>query len=100
MAYSAFAIAFFVLNQGVMLQGAAKVVAVATGDGLSPNTIVLAMAGAFLSVIISFGLYYVLNVLDTGRLTLVYKWKPEPFGLAWVMVIVLIVLAWGIMHLG
>ena len=48
MAYSAFAIAFFVLNQGVMLQGAAKVVAVATGDRLSPNSIVLAMAGAFL----------------------------------------------------
>jgi Na+/proline symporter len=48
MTYSAFAIAFFVLNQGVMLQGAAKVVAVATGNRLSPNSIVLAMAGAFL----------------------------------------------------
>jgi Na+/proline symporter len=38
--------------------------------------------GAFMSVVLSFGLYYLLNVLDSGRLTLVYKWKPEPFGLA------------------
>ncbi|OGD22453.1 MAG: hypothetical protein A2W03_02495 [Candidatus Aminicenantes bacterium RBG_16_63_16] len=48
MVYSLFAIAFFVLNQGVMLQAAAKVVAVATGNRLSPNSVVLAMAGAFL----------------------------------------------------
>jgi Na+/proline symporter len=48
MIYSLFAIAFFVLNQGVMLQAAAKIVAVATGDLISPNGVILAMAGAFL----------------------------------------------------
>ena len=48
MLYSVFAIAFFVLNQGVMLQGAAKIVAVATGGLISPNGVILAMAVAFL----------------------------------------------------
>ncbi len=46
--YSVFAIVFFVLNQGVMLQGAAKIVAVATGNLISPNGVILAMAVAFL----------------------------------------------------
>jgi len=46
--YSVFAIAFFVSNMGVMLQGAAKVIALTTGNAFSPNTIVMAMTVAFL----------------------------------------------------
>jgi Na+/proline symporter len=47
--YTAFAIAFFVLNQGVMLKGAGKVIAVATGGELiSPNGVVVAMTATFL----------------------------------------------------
>ena len=46
--YSVFAIAFFVSNMGVMLQGAAKVIAVTTGNAFSPNNIVIAMTVAFL----------------------------------------------------
>jgi Na+/proline symporter len=46
--YSVFAIAFFVSNMGVMLQGAAKIIALTTGNTFSPNNIVLAMTVAFL----------------------------------------------------
>jgi Na+/proline symporter len=46
--YSVFAIAFFVSNMGVMLQGAAKVIALTTGNAFSPNNIVIAMTVAFL----------------------------------------------------
>jgi Na+/proline symporter len=46
--YSVFAIAFFVFNMGAMLQGAAKVIAVITGDLISPDTVVIAMTVAFL----------------------------------------------------
>ncbi len=46
--YSVFAIAFFVFNMGAMLQGAAKVIAVITGDVISPDTVVIAMTVAFL----------------------------------------------------
>jgi len=46
--YSVFAIAFFVFNQGAMLQGAAKVISVATGNLISPNGVVLAMTVAFI----------------------------------------------------
>jgi len=38
--------------------------------------------GALTAVISSFGLYYLINYLETGRLLLVYKWKPGPFGIA------------------
>jgi len=46
--YSVFAITFFVTNMGVMLQGAAKIIALTTGNAFSPNTIVLVMTAAFL----------------------------------------------------
>jgi len=46
--YTLFAIAFFVFSQGVMLQGAAKVISVATGHMISPNGVVLAMTVAFI----------------------------------------------------
>ncbi len=38
--------------------------------------------GATMAVIVAFGLYYVLNYMDTDQLMLVYRWKPEPFGWA------------------
>jgi Na+/proline symporter len=48
MIYSVFAIAFFVFNMGVMLQGAAKVISVALGNIISPNMVVFFMTVAFL----------------------------------------------------
>ena len=47
-AYSLFALAFFVFNQGAMLKGAAKVVAKATGDAIPANNVVIAMTVAFI----------------------------------------------------
>jgi Na+/proline symporter len=46
--YSVFAISFFVFNMGVMLQGAAKVISVTTGNIISPDMVVLVMAAAFI----------------------------------------------------
>jgi len=46
--YSIFAVAFFVFNMGAMLQGAAKVISIASGDLISPNGVVLAMTAAFM----------------------------------------------------
>lgn len=46
--YSVFAIAYFILNQGVMLQGAGKVISAASGGSISSNEVVIAMTGAFL----------------------------------------------------
>lgn len=46
--YSVFAISFFVFNMGVMLQGAAKVISVASGNLVSPNMVVIVMTVAFL----------------------------------------------------
>jgi Na+/proline symporter len=48
MVYSVFAISFFVFNMGVMLQGAAKVISVASGNLVSPDMVVLFMTLAFL----------------------------------------------------
>jgi Na+/proline symporter len=46
--YSIFAISFFVFNMGVMLQGAAKVISVTSGNIISPDMVVIAMAVAFI----------------------------------------------------
>jgi Na+/proline symporter len=46
--YSIFAVAFFVFNMGAMLQGAAKVISIASGDLISPNGVVMAMTVAFM----------------------------------------------------
>jgi SSS family transporter len=46
--YSIFAITYFIFNQGAMLKGAGKVIAVATNNAMTPNEVVLCMAGAFL----------------------------------------------------
>jgi Na+/proline symporter len=47
-AYTVFAIPYFIFNQGAMLKGAGKVIAVATNNAMTPNQVVLCMAGAFL----------------------------------------------------
>jgi Na+/proline symporter len=46
--YSVFAVSFFVFNMGVMLQGAAKVISVASGSLISPDMVVLVMTVAFI----------------------------------------------------
>jgi Na+/proline symporter len=46
--YSLFAVSFFVFNMGVMLQGAAKIISVASGNLISPNMVVLVMTIAFI----------------------------------------------------
>jgi len=46
--YSVFAIVFFVFSQGVMLQGAAKVISVATNYAISPTGVVVGMTVAFI----------------------------------------------------
>jgi Na+/proline symporter len=46
--YSLFAVSFFVFNMGVMLQGAAKVISVASGNLISPTMVVLFMTIAFI----------------------------------------------------
>ena len=46
--YSIFAIMFFVFSMGVMLQGAAKVISVASGNLISPTMVVLFMTVAFI----------------------------------------------------
>ncbi len=48
MVYAIFALAYFVFNLGAMLKGAGKLVSVATGAAVSPNTVVLLMTGTFL----------------------------------------------------
>lgn len=45
--YSIFAILFFVFAQGVMLKGGGKVIAIATGDMLSVNAVIIGMTVAF-----------------------------------------------------
>ena len=45
--YSIFAILFFVFAQGVMLKGGGKVIAIATGNMISVNAVILAMTVAF-----------------------------------------------------
>ncbi|HPN33520.1 MAG TPA: sodium:solute symporter family protein [bacterium] len=49
MFYSVFAILFFVFSQGAMLQGAAKIISVASGDLISSNMVVVGMTVAFLT---------------------------------------------------
>jgi Na+/proline symporter len=46
--YTIFAISFFVFSQGVMLQGAAKVISVATDNAISPTGVVFGMTVAFI----------------------------------------------------
>jgi Na+/proline symporter len=45
--YTAFALAYIVFNMGTMLKGAAKLVSVASGESISPNSVVLVTTAAF-----------------------------------------------------
>jgi Na+/proline symporter len=46
--YTVFALSYFIFNMGAMLKGAGKLISVAMGDEVSPNTIVLVMTVTFL----------------------------------------------------
>ncbi len=48
MVYSIFAISYFIFNLGAMLKGAGKLVSVASGGAVTPNTVVLVMTATFL----------------------------------------------------
>tara|TARA_Y100000588_G_scaffold391647_1_gene500901 strand:+ start:19552 stop:21219 length:1668 start_codon:yes stop_codon:yes gene_type:complete len=47
--YTFFALAFFSFNMGAMLKGAGKLVSVAAGEAVTPNTVVIAMTATFLA---------------------------------------------------
>jgi Na+/proline symporter len=47
--YTAFALSYFVFNMGAMLKGAGKLVSVAMGDQVTPNTVVLVMTVTFVA---------------------------------------------------
>lgn len=47
--YTFFALAFFSFNMGAMLKGAGKLVSVAAGEAVTPNTVVVAMTATFLA---------------------------------------------------
>jgi Na+/proline symporter len=47
--YTLFAVTFFVLNTGVMLKGAGKVISGATGGGVSVNAVIFAMTVTFIA---------------------------------------------------
>ena len=47
--YTTFAVSYFIFNQGAMLKGAGKIIAIATGgETISPNGVVVAMTVAFI----------------------------------------------------
>jgi Na+/proline symporter len=46
--YTIFALSYFIFNMGAMLKGAGKLVAVAAGGGITPNSVVLLMTATFL----------------------------------------------------
>ncbi len=48
MVYTLFALSYFIFNMGAMLKGAGKLVSVAAGGTITPNTVVLAMTVTFL----------------------------------------------------
>ncbi len=80
--YTVFAIGFFVLSQGVMLQGAAKVISIATGNAISPTGVVIAMTVAFLLYSFFGGLIAsaYLNLLQ-ALMIIVLSLMLIPFGL-------------------
>jgi Na+/proline symporter len=47
--YTVFALAYFTFNMGAMLKGGGKLVSVASGGEVSPNTVVVAMTATFLA---------------------------------------------------
>ncbi|MCB0656046.1 MAG: sodium:solute symporter family protein [Saprospiraceae bacterium] len=80
--YTFFAVAFLVFVMGVMLQGAAKVIFVASGETWSPNTIVLAMTVAFMVYSYFGGLVAAANTeFIQSFLIIVLSFLLIPFGL-------------------
>lgn len=80
--YTVFAISYFVFSQGVMLQGAAKVVAIATGDVISPTGVVLFMTVAFILYSFLGGLVASANImLLQASMIIVLSMMLIPFGL-------------------
>ncbi len=47
--YTFFALAYFSFNMGAMLKGAGKLVSVAAGEAVTPNTVVIVMTATFLA---------------------------------------------------
>lgn len=82
--YTVFAISYFVFSQGVMLKGAAKVIAIAAGEEvISPNGVVVAMTVAFI-VYSFFGGLVASAYTDFVQsfLIIVLSFLLIPFGLA------------------
>jgi len=82
--YTVFAIAFFVFNQGAMLKGAGKVIAIATGGQvISPNGVVALMSITFI-LFSFFGGLRACAYTDfvQGFLIIVLSFMLIPFGLA------------------
>ena len=84
LAYTLYAFTSFVFSQGVMLKGAGKIIAVATGDqAISPNGVVAVMAAAFL-LYSYFGGLVAAAYTDfiQGFLIIVLSFMLVPIGLA------------------
>jgi len=81
--YSLFALSFFVFTQGVMLKGAAKVIAIATGGMISANGVVLAMTVTFIVYSFFGGLIAsAYNDFIQGFLIIALSFMLIPLGLA------------------
>ena len=80
--YTIFAIAFFVFIMGMMLQGAAKVISVASGDQISANAVVLVMTVAFITYSYVGGLVAAAHTeFIQGILIIILSFLLIPFGL-------------------
>jgi Na+/proline symporter len=80
--YTVFAILFFVFIMGVMLQGAAKVISVATGGLISSNWVVVGMTVAFILYSYFGGLVAAAHTeLIQGILIIVLSFLLIPYGL-------------------
>ncbi|MCB0602279.1 MAG: sodium:solute symporter family protein [Saprospiraceae bacterium] len=82
MLYTIFALAFLIFVMGVMLQGAAKVIFVASGETWSPNHIVIAMTVAFMVYSYFGGLVAAANTeFIQSFLIIVLSFLLIPFGI-------------------
>ena len=83
MVYAIFALAYFVFNLGAMLKGAGKLVSVATGAAVEPNTVVLLMTGSFLIYSFFGGLFAVAYTdFVQGFLIIILSFMLIPLGLS------------------
>jgi len=83
MVYAIFALAYFVFNLGAMLKGAGKLVSVATGAAVEPNTVVLLMTGSFLIYSFFGGLFAVAYTdFVQGFLIILLSFMLIPLGLS------------------